>query len=174
LAWSYIMTFTNLRGSMACAAAALGPAFAGGGHAQPYDGGPYGDAPPPYDQPDQGPPDNGPPGYPPPAYNDDTPYAGGVTVTAPPRHERTASGAEIDRVTASRVVDVSDLDLSTDWGVHELHARVERAAADACEELDNTPGLYPVDSSDADCQHRAVHRAMASVPIGADADYNGY
>jgi hypothetical protein len=39
LAWSLKMTFTNLRGSMACAADALGLAFAGAGHAQPYDGG---------------------------------------------------------------------------------------------------------------------------------------
>ena len=163
------MTFTNFRGSMACAAAALGLAFAGAGHAQPYDDGPSGYGPAPYDQPDYGPP-----GYPPAAYNDDTPYAGGVTVTAPPRHERSANGAEIDRVTASRVVDISDLDLSTHWGVHALHARVERAAADACQELDNTPGLYPVDPSDTDCQQRAVHEAMASVPIGVDADYNGY
>jgi UrcA family protein len=174
LAWSYNMTFTNFRGSMACAAAALGLAFAGAGHAQPYDGGPYGDAPPPYDQPNYGPPDGGQPGYPQPGYDDNAPYAGGVTVTAPPRHETTASGAEIDTVTATRVVDISDLDLSTGWGVHALHARVERAAADACNQLDNEPGYVPINGADADCQHRAVRDALARTPVGVDADYNGY
>ena len=152
------MTFTTIRGSMACAAAALGLALAGGGHAQPYD------------QKDYGPPDQGPP-----AYDDGAPYAGGVTVIAPSRHEQSASGAEIDTLTATRVVDVSDLDLSTGWGVHELHARVERAAADACNQLDNEPaGYVPVDGNDVDCQHRAVRDAMARAPIGVDADYNGY
>jgi UrcA family protein len=95
-------------------------------------------------------------------------------VIAPRRQERSAIGAPIDVVSASRVVDTSDLDLSTGWGVDALHARVERAAADACEQLDNEPGYVPVDGDDADCQHRAVRDALAQTPIGVDADYTRY
>jgi len=107
-------------------------------------------------------------------YNDNTSYApdapsvGGITVTPSYRQERTASGAEIVWARTSRVVDISDLDLSTGSGVHELHARVSRAAADACDELDHdyTVGLYPVgDDSTSDCVHRAVNRAMRDAPI---------
>ena len=156
------MTVTHIRGTMVCAAAALGLAFAATAHAQPYG------------QPDYGPYGYGPQDYPPPYAA--TPYANGVVVTAPPRHERTFGGAEVDHVTASRVVDISDLDLSTRWGVHELRARVERAAADVCNRLDNEwpQGLYPLQGNDADCYHRAVVDAMAQTPVGVDADYTGY
>src|SRR5580704_3217435 len=125
------------RGSMACAVAALGLTFAIGAQAQPY-----------YDQPD--------PSY---APSD----VGGLTVIAPRHQERTWSGAPIVNVSASRVVDTSDLDLSTGWGVHVMHERIRHAAVDACNELDNQPGLTPTaDSSDADCYHRAVRGAMES------------
>ncbi|HEX3916978.1 MAG TPA: UrcA family protein [Caulobacteraceae bacterium] len=90
---------------------------------------------------------------------------GGVTVMAPRRVEHTATGAEVVITSASRVVDTSDLDLSTFAGMHELHSRVVAAAADACNDLDNqtTMGLYPLDGNDADCEHRAVDDAMAQV-----------
>jgi UrcA family protein len=90
---------------------------------------------------------------------------GGITVYAPRRVEHTASGAEIVVASASRVVDTSDLDLSTRDGMHELHSRVVSAAADACNELDNraSMGLYPLDGNDADCEHRAVDNAMSQV-----------
>jgi len=128
-----------LLGSIA-AAAALGLGFAVA-HAQPYDNGP--------------------------AYGDEQPSTtGGLTVYAPRHHYRTWSGAPIVRVRASRVVDASDLDLSTGWGMHELRNRVERAAADACDSLDRqwTRGLYPLaDDSDADCYVNAVDDAMSQV-----------
>jgi UrcA family protein len=99
---------------------------------------------------------------------------GDITVYATPRQERSYNGAPIDMVRVSRVVPIADLDLSTYAGVHELHSRVERAAADACDQLDNTPGLIPVQGDDSDCQHDAVRRAMDQAPI-ADRDYDrGY
>jgi UrcA family protein len=91
---------------------------------------------------------------------------GGLTVYAIPRHERSFDGAPIDTLTASRVVPISDLDLSTGWGVHELHDRVERAAYAACNQLDNTLGYVPVSGdATADCQQDAVRRAMDDAPI---------
>ena len=145
-----------LRGSMACAAAALGLTFAAGAQAQPY-----------YDQPD--------PSY---ASSD----VGGLTVIAPRHRERTWNGAPIVNVSASRVVDISDLDLSTGWGVHVMHQRIHAAAADACNELDTqwTQGLYPTaDSSDVDCYHRAVRdstmpSARDAEASARDVDYTGY
>lgn len=137
-----------LGASTACAVAALGLAAAPA-QAQPY-----------YDQYDQ------------PAYSDNGATVGGLVVTAPRHYERTYSGLPIERLTAARVVNISDLDLSTGWGVHELHARVVRAAADACDQLDSawTMGFYPVNGNDADCQARAVDHAMRAAPIG----YTGY
>lgn len=146
-----------LRGSMACAALALGLTFAVGTQAQPY-----------YDQPD--------PSY---ASSDASSDVGGLTVIAPRHQERTWSGAPIVNVSASRVVDTSDLDLSTGWGVHVMHQRIRAAAVDACSELNNLPGLYPTaESSDADCYHRAVRRAAIDArdaeASARDVDYNGY
>jgi UrcA family protein len=100
---------------------------------------------------------------------DQAPAVGEITVRPTFRNERTYNGAEIVMARASRVVDVSDLDLSTAWGQHMLYRRVTNAAADACDDLDNdwVMGLYPTaDDNDADCVHRAVDRAMraASIP----------
>jgi len=94
-------------------------------------------------------------------------YAGGLVVEAPGRHqERSVTGAPIVWARATRVVDMSDLDLSTRGGVRELRGRVERAASDACDSLNRLPGLVPMDDpSDVDCFHRAVDRAMAAAPI---------
>jgi UrcA family protein len=136
-----------LRGSAVVAVAAASLALVGAAQAQPYDDGYYGN------------PDAA------------TPYANGVTVVAP-GHYRDANGDEV--VTASRVVDVSDLDLDTGWGVHVMHERVRNAAVDACRELDNRVDVIPVEPGDTDCVHRAVREALANTPVGVDADYNGY
>ena len=132
----------------ACAVAALALGAAASAHAQPYED-----------------------GY----YDDGGPTVGTIIVT--PEHRRVEhsfNGAPIVTAHASRVVDISDLDLSTGYGVHELHRRVSRAALDACSDLDMawTQGLYPTaDDSDAACYHRAVNRAMRAAPISYDEGY---
>ena len=98
---------------------------------------------------------------------DQAPAVGEITVRPTFRHERTDNGAEIVVARATRVVDISDLDLSTAWGQHVMYRRVTHAAADACDDLDNdwVMGLYPTaDESSADCVHRAVDRAMQAAP----------
>jgi UrcA family protein len=146
-----------LSGCTAVAAATLGLSFAGHAGAQTYDQ-------PTYDQRDS-------------ADYDSAPAVGEVVVR-PTYRERNENGIPTERVYASRVVHFDDLDLSTGWGVHELHARVVRAATDACNELDRLypQGLYPIDSSDGDCKARAIRHAMADAPIGdaVDTDYRGY
>jgi UrcA family protein len=92
--------------------------------------------------------------------SDTSATVGGLTVTAPRRVERTRDGAEVVVASAQRVVDISDLDLSSRGGRNELRMRVENAATDACNQLDTTLGLYPVDS-DSDCWRHAVDGAMS-------------
>jgi len=146
-----------LSGCVASATAALGLSFAAPAGAQPY-----------YDR----------PAYDQPNYNADATGVSEVVVTPDYRNARSENGIPTQRVYASRVVHFGDLDLSTRWGVQELHARVVRAASDACNQLDNEypMGLLPIDSNDTDCKARAIRHAMADAPIGdaADADYNGY
>ena len=117
-------------------AAAFGLSL-GGAHAQPYDeAGPTGDY----------------------AYTSQ-----GITVYSNPAYGRTWNGAPVVVTRESRVVDINDLDLTTPLGQHVLRDRVERAAVDACDELDNgwVMGLYPLaDESDADCYAGAVSDAM--------------
>jgi UrcA family protein len=137
------MSFMSIRRMLATGAACATMAAGIGGvaHAQPY-GPDYSYAP------DQG------------------SRVGEIVVRPSYRNERAYNGAEIVVARASRVVDVSDLDLSTDWGQRALYHRVTNAATDACNDLDNdyTMGLYPTgDDSDSDCIHRAVYRAMRSV-----------
>jgi UrcA family protein len=96
---------------------------------------------------------------------------GSITVYAPRRLERDpATGAEIDVVRAYRTVDYGDLDLNAPWGVRTLRARVERAASDACDELNNTPGLVIIDSED--CVGEAANGAMERVPVSYAARYH--
>ena len=121
----------------ACAAAAFGITVAPVVHAQPdYDTGYYAD--------------------------DYAPSVPEITVRPTHRHERSEIGAPIVWARSSRIVDVSDLDLSTDWGRGELYHRVSDAAWDACNDLDSgAMGLVPVDDANGvDCHHRAVRRAM--------------
>jgi UrcA family protein len=122
----------------ACATAAFGISVAPAVHAQPaYDNGYYAD--------------------------DYAPSVGEITVRPSRRYERSEIGAPIVWARARRIVDASDLDLSTGWGRRALYHRVSNAAWDACNDLDNswTMGLYPVDDPNGvDCHYRAVHRAM--------------
>jgi UrcA family protein len=146
-----------LSGCVATAAAALGLGSVQQASAQPY----Y-DQPPPYAS-----------GY----ASDDAAEVGGIVVSPDYRPDRTFNGIPTQRVYASRVVPIDDLDLSTGWGVRELHYRVVRAATDACDQLDRQwpLGLYPIDSNDGDCKARAIRHAMAQAPITyRDYDYNGY
>lgn len=144
-------------GCGATAAAVLGLSFATHASAQPY-----------YDQPSYDQRDD----------TDGSTRVGDLVVTPEYRADRSVDGIPTERVYASRVVYFDDLDLNTAWGVHQLHARVARAASDACNQLDNQypMGLVPLDSSDGDCKARAIRHAMAAAPIGdaEDTDYRGY
>jgi UrcA family protein len=128
-----------------CAAAAAGLALAAPGlpaHAQDYgyDNGGYGEQ-----------------------YVDED---NGVTVTAEPERREYRdpyTGAPYERVTASRVVSYADLNLHSRWGVRELKARVQRAAEDACDELENSNTISAPD--DPPCVPTAVRRALYRVPI---------
>lgn len=127
----------NLRKSAAIGAvAALGAAFVGPALAQDYGYG-YG-------------------------YSSD---GSDITVRASPRAERDpATGAPIDYVSETRVVSYGDLDLNTSYGVHVLRARIERAAADACDDMSNR---YLVVSDDRRaCIDAATSRAMYEMPAG--------
>lgn len=85
----------------------------------------------------------------------------GVTVYAPRRHERSAIGAPIEVVRASRVVYARDLNLSRPWGARVLRGRIERAAREACDELD---WRFPItDDAPGDCYDGAVRGAMRQV-----------
>jgi UrcA family protein len=138
------------QGALTGAVAALGLSFAAA-HAQPY-----------YDD------------YP--TYPDTYATASGITVYAHPyRQERAPNGAPIEHLQASRFVDVSDLDLDTGYGQHVMRQRIQRAAVDACHELDTVPGYVPdVGENDVDCYHRAVNDALANAPVVRDTGYYGY
>ena len=97
-------------------------------------------------------------------YDDNT--VEGITVR-PHRNERSAIGAPIETITASRVVSFRDLDLSSDYDAHILKVRIERAARSACDELDNSPGV--LDQGSSDCYRDAVRDGLAQV-----ADNTGY
>lgn len=145
-----------MAGCAATAAAAIGLGCAPQVSAQPYD-----DEPGAYAAQDYG--------------RDTAAELGGVTVRPSYRPDQTFDGIPTQRVYASRVVPIDDLDLSTRWGVHELHSRVVRAASDACNQLDAQwpQGLYPIDSSDGNCKARAIRHAMRDAPISYDG-YDGY
>ena len=108
--------------------------------------------------------------------SDDAAEVGGIVVTPSYRPDSDENGIPTERVYASRVVDFSDLDLTTPWGVHELHNRVYNAASSACDQLDNEYplGLAPIDSNDGDCKARAVAHAMDDAPVSypLNSDYD--
>ena len=97
-------------------------------------------------------------------YDDDT--VEGITVR-PHRTERSAIGAPIETITASRLVRYGDLDLNSDYDAHILKARIERAASSACDELNNRADV--LDSDSDDCYRDAVRDARHQV-----ADNTGY
>ena len=146
-----------IAGCAATAAALVGLSCAPQANAQPYsdDSGAY--AAPDYGQ-------------------DTSATVGGFTVTPNYREGEAENGIPTQRVYASQVVPIDDLDLSTRWGVHELRARVAHAASNVCRRLDEQwpQGLYPVDSNDGDCKARAIRHAMADAPITYDGDDSYY
>jgi UrcA family protein len=150
------MTSLLLSGCAAALAAVVGLSVAPHASAQPYD------EPGAYAAPDYG--------------QDASAEVGGVVVTPSYRPDQDFNGIPTGRVYASRVVPIDDLDLSTRWGVHELHSRVVRAASDACNQLDQQwpQGLYPIDSNDGSCKARAIRHAMADAPITYDGYDDGY
>ena len=89
-----------------------------------------------------------------------------IVIRARPLGRSSTTGAPIERVTTSRVVDYRDLDVDSPWGARELHYRIEHAARDACEELDNR---YPIGEPDVgDCVSEAVRNAEHDVPRDRD------
>ncbi|MGA0604009.1 UrcA family protein [Caulobacter sp. KR2-114] len=103
------------------------------------------------------------------SYDDNSRYVDeeGLTVTAPRHLGRSAIGADIDLVSASRTVRYDDLDVDTGYGAHVLKARIERAARDACDQLDRD---YPYDADNGarDCYADAVRHGLhdAAYQIG--------
>ena len=79
-----------------------------------------------------------------------------------------ANVARSERVSASRLVRYRDLDIDSPSGARELHYRIERAARDACQELDDR---YPNAMSDnGDCVGDAVRNAEHDVGSYDDRD----
>jgi UrcA family protein len=83
----------------------------------------------------------------------------GVTVYAP-RHfgYSSSTGAPIEMVSSSRVVDFSDLDPYTPHGSYVLHRRIISAARAACDEIDAHFGDTTDDQPP--CVRTAVRNAM--------------
>jgi UrcA family protein len=106
-----------------------------------------------------------------------------ITVTPPYVQHRTIgrsyTGAPIEELSLSRVVDLSDLDLSRWSDVQMLDSRVRQAAYSACNQLNREypESLYPSyqssQSSDRDCVVRATNEGMAQARF-AVAQWNGY
>ncbi len=107
------------------------------------------------------------------SYYDNSTDVGGLTVTAPRRQERSFNGAPIERVAVSRHVNVSDLDLGTNEGMHVLKVRVRYAARSACDELDNAwvAGYVPAADQQDNCYRVAVRRAMRNAEMAYAANY---
>ena len=96
------------------------------------------------------------------AYDQDYGTVEGLTVS--PRRRvigRSAIGAPIELVQASRVVSYRDLDLNSDYDAHVLKVRIERAAHSACDELSNRVDVIDADSND--CYHDAVRDGLDQV-----------
>jgi UrcA family protein len=90
-----------------------------------------------------------------------------ITVYGPRYRGRSSTtGAPIREVRSSRLVSFRDLDIYSDWGARELHLRIERAAHDACSELDDR---YPIGEPDVgDCVSEAVRNAEHQLPSDRD------
>jgi UrcA family protein len=105
-------------------------------------------------------------------YDNDT-SVGEVTVHPRVLGRDPATGAPIDTVTATRYVNVSDLDLDTNWGQRMAVRRVERAAYDACDYLDQH--YVTLDSQSPDCVRAAVRDAVDQIEtaVGHPIYYEG-
>ena len=82
---------------------------------------------------------------------------------------RTATGADVERITLTRRVSYSDLDLTRHADVLELESRVSNMAETACAQLAD---LFPLDTDDpqnADCVRHAKASALAQVDAAAKA-----
>ena len=91
-----------------------------------------------------------------------------IVIRARPLGRSSTTGAPIERVSASRLVRYRDLDIDSPSGARELHYRIERAARDACQELDDR---YPNAMSDnGDCVGDAVRNAEHDVGSYDDRD----
>jgi UrcA family protein len=95
-----------------------------------------------------------------PYYDNDTNLPG-VTVYAPRTVGRSAIGAPIQIVREQRVVYTGDLDLGSYWGNRVLRHRIQRAARDMCNDLEDR---YPVSADNGnDCYGDAVRDAYYQV-----------
>jgi UrcA family protein len=89
-----------------------------------------------------------------------------VTVEAKPIPSRnivgrTHSGLPIEQVTLDHHVSYADLDLVTHAGAMELHSRVQKAAKEACDQLDM---VFPTQAAMArECTAQAIHDAADQV-----------
>jgi len=94
----------------------------------------------------------------------DTATTGEITVSPGYRAEWNSETRRFEnRVTDSVVVDVSDLDLNTGWGIREMKVRVMDAARQVCNGLDDEVGGDDYDADRA-CFQRATTHALRSVP----------
>ena len=99
---------------------------------------------------------------------------GGVTVYAPRTIGRSSIGAPIEIVREQRAVYTGDLDLRTPWGARALHQRIQRAAFDACNDLDMRYTVIE-DGNGRDCYRSAVRGAYDQVAYRMGyGQYAGY
>jgi UrcA family protein len=101
-----------------------------------------------------------------------------ITVTAPHsrRVGRSASGAPIVEHEAAQTVDYSDLDLRTATDRERLRFRVDVAAYQACQALDDIAPSGGFDSmmEPRDCHADAMRRAQGQVRAVIDSANYGY
>jgi UrcA family protein len=94
-----------------------------------------------------------------------------ITVTGPHarRVGRTASGAPIVQYEAAQTVDYSDLDLNNSFDRQRLRMRVDVAAYEACQALDDAYGMADDSLSEPrDCHADALRRAQSQVSDAMD------
>jgi UrcA family protein len=98
-------------------------------------------------------------------------YDSTITVTGPHGHSvgRSSSGAPIMQYEAAQTVDISDLNLNTRFDRDRLRMRVDVAAYQACQMLDDTYGKADESLSEPrDCHADAVRRARGQVDDAID------
>jgi len=97
-----------------------------------------------------------------------------ITITAPRVvHEQVgrspSTGAPIERISLTRQVDYSDLDLTKPADADELEKRVSDTAKEACKQLDS---LYPLTPPDPTCIGKATDGGMAQAKAAIDAAHH--